>query len=351
MWFSGPKRSPIGIELGRDAVRLLQIEWRREGGEVVASAEVETDPVATPGESPLTSAVAARVRAAIAENGFKGKKCVACVPSDRLIQRHVKVDEIEGQALRDALLFELEDAFPGDAPLVQHLDVGEVVERGERRHEMILLAAGHAQVNALVDFMIGAGLDPIALDAEGCALVRCFLQRRRRSSDADTHTAIVHLGATSTQMTISSGGQPLFMKQLPLGAQQLFEALQQRLELSEADVCIDMRLLADAGDEDLARQVVGALRLQLDTLALELSACLRYHAASRRSQGGVELFLTGQGARIPGLSQALSESLGQPVQRPDPFSNVFTGVVADNRIARRFALWSVPLGLAMRESA
>ncbi len=361
MWFSGAKRSPIGVELGSDAIRLLQIEWRGDVGQVIASAEIETDRTPESADphttTPFTPEVAAAVRKALDENGFRGRKCVGCVPADRLIQRHVKVDEVEGQALRDALLFELEDAFPGDAPMVQHLDVGEVVERGERRHEMILLAAGHQHVNSLVDFMTSAGLDPIALDAEGCALVRCFLPRDRRAesanadSDGEKHTAIVHVGALATQMTITGGGQPLFMKQLPLGATQLFEALQQRLELSESEVCVDMRLLAETGDDDLAKQVVGALRLQLDALALELSACLRYHAASRRSPGGIDLFLSGQGARIPGLADTLSETLGTPVQRPDPFSGAFSGVVADARIARRFALWAVPLGLALRESA
>lgn len=343
--FGRARRSPIGVEIGRHAVRMLQVEWTRDGGRVLASAEVKRD--AGPGGARIVEEeCAAAVRRSLKDGGFKGNLAVVALPSQETILRHVKVDVGEGAALHDALLFELEDAFPGDAPVVQHLEVGEVIERGEKRQELILLAAGLQKVEELLGGLEEAGLETVALDAETCALIRCFMRRRRRETDAETHTAIVHLGEDATLMAITGAGHALFMKQLPLGARQMTDVLEQRLDLTEEDVRYAGQ--SEEASEELAPRVLSALRLQLDSLILELSACLRYHAASRRSPGGLEFVLSGRGASIPGLADALSDALAMSVQRPDPFTLAFSGIESTERLARDYAAWSVPLGLTLR---
>ena len=341
------RRSPIGVEVTRDAVRLLQLEWRADRGRVSACAEVLKPQGDEDAPGFFSPALVAGVRKALRENPFRGRQAVINLPSDQTILRHVKVESTKGQALHDALLFELEDAFPGDTPLVQHLEVGEVMERGERRHELILLAAGQGQINEFVQMLGQAGLEPRAIDAEGCALIRCFTKQRRRNGDRDAHMAIVNLGETATLMTIAGDDAALFMKQLPLGAGQLIETIQKRLDLTREDLRYAVQ--SEGGEEELAEQITSALRLQIDALSVELSACLRYHAASRRSANGVELVLCGVGAAIPGLASVLSESLDMVVHRPDPFSLPYTGVDANPRLAREFGAWSVPLGLALKE--
>lgn len=341
--------SPIGVALDGDAVRMLQLERRGDAMRVIAAAEIARsaeDPIL-----PTSKDVAERVKRALKTAGFRGHRAVVSLPSEHIAVRHVKVDSTETRALHDTLLFELEPSFPGDTPIVQHIDVGEITERGEKRHEVIVLAAGLKPVEDVLGFLECADLEPVALDAESCALVRCFMQRRRRSADADRQTAIVHVGETATTMTITAAGHPMFMKQFPLGATQLFDAIFQRVGLArdEARICPSGERLED--ERDLATHVTQALRLPIDSLALELSACLRYHAASRRAGGALEIFLSGHGAELPGFADALADTLAQPISRPDPFCESFSGVTADRRIAPHFPVWNLPLGLALREVA
>lgn len=343
------RHSPIGICLDGDVIRMLQLVTHGETARVHAACEIEVGD-ADRGEPPWSDALASRIQKARQTGGFHGHRAIVALPSDTLIERHVKVEATEGQARTDALLFELEPSFPGDAPIVQHLDVGEVMERGERRHELIVLAAGLKPVNALLDFLERADLEPIAIDAPGCALIRCFMHRRRRSSDSETQTAILHIGADATLMTITAGGHPMFMKQLPLGSKQLFETISQRLGLARDEV----RCCPGTGVElddaaDFGQELMNALRLHVDSLALELSACLRYHAASRRASSALEILLTGDGAEIPGLSDALAATLDQTISRPDPFSPYYSGVAADRRTGSHFPQWAMCLGLALRE--
>jgi len=351
MRFRRTRRSPIGVEIGPTTIRMIQVEWNGDEGRVAASVELSRRERGDPANAEVSLDDEAKnaIRRALSENEFKGRRAIVALPSRHVIMRHVKVDQTEGQALHDALLFELEDAFPGDAPVVQHLEVGDVMERGETRHELILLAAGLGKVDEVVTGLDEAGLEPIAIDAETCALIRCFMRRRRRQSDSDTHTAIIHLSDQSTLMAITGAGHALFMKQLPLGTAQMFEVLEQRLDLTAEDI----RYAAHdpEASEELAPRVCQALRLQLDSLSLELSACLRYHAASRRSPGGLELVLSGRGSMIPGLADSLSESLAMTVNRPDPFTLAFSGIAAPERLSRDFAAWSVPLGLTLRQES
>lgn len=337
--------SPIGVEVTPSRVRLLQVEWGGDSGRVHASAEVQFD--GTNLEEGIPDPLAGEIQAVLKAEGFVGRRAVVALPSDHMIVRHVKVEPSDDHGLHDALLFELEDAFPGDAAAIQYLDVGEIMERGEVRRELILLAAGVAYVERFAKTLENSGLELLALDAEACALVRTFVRRRRRRDDLERHTAIIHVGETCTLMTIMSDGDALFMKELPLGASHLFATVQQRLGLEREEV--EASADAEAGGE-LSDQVRRAARLPLDQLSLELSACLRYHAASRRSPDGVDLYLSGAGVAIPGIATALADALSFPVNLPDPFAAAFSGVDASPRVGRRFGSWAVPLGLALREA-
>lgn len=349
MLFRRSRHSPIGVSLEGDGIRLLQLEHRGDEAKVHASAAI-LEPANEAGEL-WTPDLAAKVRKTLKSGGFQGHRAVVSVPAAHVVERHVKVDSLEGQALHDQLLFELEPSFPNDVPIVQHLNVGEVMERGEKRHELIVLAASLKAVQSLLGFLESADLEPVALDSEGCALVRCYMQHRRRACDINRQTALVHIGPASTLMTITAGGHPMFMKQLPLGALELIETVRKRLDLAPEEFCICPGGDRVDAERELSEHVAGALRLQLDTLALELSACLRYHAASRRGTGPLDILLTGLGSELPGLANALGEALAQPISRPDPFGAAFSGIPADRTTSAHFPLWSIPLGLALREVA
>ncbi|MBK6940619.1 MAG: pilus assembly protein PilM [Planctomycetes bacterium] len=351
---SWQRRSPIGIDIAHDVTRLLQLESDGLDVRVAAYAEVRAPQAAAnpaapqdAGESPFDApAYANAVKLALRERGFRGKRAVVGLPPGLLIERHVKVDSLEPDPLRDALLYELEDAFPGDAPLIQYLEVGDVMDRGERRHELVLLAAALNPVREVVAFVERCGLEPAAVDVEGVALPRGMLRRRRRSSDAEQHVGIIHVSEHATLLTICGGGRTLFMKALPLGTAQLVAAAAQRLDLTRDEVLAAGR---DPEQEaELAPGIVAALRLPLDSLAMELSACLRYHAASRRSQAGIELFLTGTGAQVPGLSDALAQALESKITRADPFAPAFAAL-SKQGVPRDAFAFGVALGLALHD--
>ncbi len=348
MFFTRTRVSPIGVSLEQNAVRLLQLEHKGSEWRVRASAEIDRGDAEG---APLDRSLAKKIEEALRTNPFVGRRSVVALPSDAIVERHVKVESAEGQALCDQLLFELEPSFPNDVPIVQHLAVGEVQERGERRHELIVLAASLRGVESLLEFLESADLEPIALDAESCAIVRCFMHRRRRKADAERQTAIVHVGQRATWMTITSAMHPMFMKQLPLGAMELLDAASARLGLGRDEIRICPASDRIDEEKELGDHVAQALRLQLDSLALELGSCLRYHAASRRGSGPLEILLVGPGAEIPGVADSLAEALGEPVSRPDPFCAAYSGVPSDRRTATHFPLWCVPLGLALREDA
>lgn len=352
---SWQRRSPIGIDVAHDVTRLLQLESDGPDVRVAAFAEVRaptTGTQAPPKDGEATNPLADpayvdAIKKALGDRGFRGKRAIIGLPQSLLIERHVKVDSLDADPLRDALLYELEDAFPGDAPLIQFLEVGDVMDRGERRHELVLLAAALQPVRDTVAFVERCGLEPAAVDVEGVALPRAMLRRRRRSSDAEQHVGVIHISEHATLLTICGGGRTLFMKALPLGAAQFVAAAAQRLDLTRDEVLAAGRDIEQ--EAELAPGIVAAARLPLDSLAMELSACLRYHAASRRSQHGIELFVTGIGAQVPGLADALGAALETKVTRADPFAPAFASLAKDGAPRDGFA-FGVALGLALRDA-
>lgn len=337
------RRSAIAVQISNNTAQFLQVETRRDSGRVLAFAEVESPRGVASG---YPTEWAETIRRTLKTRGFKGCAAVTCVPAESLLVRHAKVAASEGRDLQDALLFEVEDAFPDDAPMLQSVHVGEVTERGARRQEHILMAVGLHKVERLVEFLAQTGLEVQAVDVEAGALLRSFLRRRRRRSDAEGHMTIVHIGETVTLTIIASTTTALFMKQLPIGMMHLRRELKEKLDLGRDD--IDQAIRDDAIGPELAGPIVQALRLPIDSLVNELAACLRYHAASRRSPVAPELVLCGVGSLLPGFADAVSAGLGQGYSRPDPFTQAYSGIDAHRQLSGVFAAWCVPLGLALR---
>ena len=363
---SSRSRGPIGVDLGTQHVRLLQLA----GGDrprVVAAAQR-----ALPTDKPLTGeayheAVGEALKAMLDRGGFRGRGVISALPAHVMHFKNLRLPKMPPQELAQAVEWEAAERLQlGDTNVeVRYFDAGEVRQGDEVREEVILMAAPTAFTEAHVNTLQRCGLKPIAFDVAPAALARCVGDASDASNlDAPGHV-VVDVGYTSSKVLIVRRGRVLFFKLIDVGGQKLDDMVAEQLGLSRAEAAetrhrqLDAQANEDNGGhealfgagrgEEVQRAMYEAMRPAMADLAREVSLCLRYYSVTFRGERPGHIALTGGEAHQPALSALLAEGTGVEVSALDPLADVALGSwgsVVDAGAGR--AAWTVAAGMARR---
>jgi Tfp pilus assembly PilM family ATPase len=283
---------PLGIDLGSTRIRVAAFERRRDGG--VALAGVATrdvpDGAIVPERIAEIDLVAAIIDDARTELGIPQRRCVLSLPAQAAVLRLMKFPRMSEFERRRAARFEAERFSPWDAKDVATLVRAHWVNRQER-----LVAVGLARSEALharVACARRAGLRVVGVDHDACAVHRAF-------PFAD---AVLDVGLAATTLHTFSPAGPV-SRCLTIGGVDVTLAIGAELSIDAAAAERRKRILGTAGAGESARDSIAAA-------AAEAIAQLRERANVRR------IAMTGNGARLTGLAEAVEASTGAMVDVP-----------------------------------
>src|SRR5580658_5167220 len=150
---------PIGLDLGHDSIKMMQLEIRAGRPSVRAAARAQID---DPGQSYRTVADMLRC------GNFAGRSVIVTVPRELLHIKNLRLPMIPAAELPGAVRFEARNVFPFDIETarVEFLPAGEVRQGAEVRQEVIVMAARDEDIEPYVQTLHNAGLVIESLDAE-----------------------------------------------------------------------------------------------------------------------------------------------------------------------------------------
>lgn len=344
--FRARRCGPIGVDVGTRAVKLVQLT--ADGRAMVEAAREEVSSTAEGDVAARRSAVQEALGRAREGRSFQGRRAVLCLGAGALFVQNLRVPRVAGNELAEVVRQEVESRlpFPGAEAEVRFLEGSEVRHADGVRREVIALACHRPYLDELVRLVESAGLEPVAIDVEPAALLRCYAAQYRRDQDREQRMMLVNLGAGSTVVVIAQGAQALFAKYIDVGGRHLDEAVARRLDLSLHDAAMLRRhhgdRRAENQDPEVARTVADATRPCLDRLTHELSLCIRYHSVTFRGQPLSRLVLGG-GEATAQLAQILATRLDLPCELGDPLRACQRVSVTGRRTQ-----WDVAMGLALR---
>ncbi|MCL6504227.1 MAG: type IV pilus assembly protein PilM [Pirellulales bacterium] len=345
-WFRSRRCGPIGVDLGTRAVKLVQLS--ADGSAMIESAREEINAAENGDASARRAAVTQALRRAREGRAFQGRRAVLCVGAGKLFVQNLRVPRVPAGELEQVVRQEVEGRlpFPGPEAEVRFLEGCEVRHVDGLRREVIAMACHRAYLDELLHMVEEAGLEPVAIDVEPAALLRCYAAQYRRDQDREQRMMLVNMGASSTGVVIAQGRQAIFAKYVDVGGRHLDEAVAQSLDLPLHEAAALRRhhgdRRAENQDPEVARTVTDATRLCLDRLTHELSLCIRYYSVTFRGQPLARLVLGGGEATVQ-LAQMLAARLDLPCELGDPLR-------ACQRVAAvgRRTQWDVAMGLALR---
>jgi type IV pilus assembly protein PilM len=360
--FSRAQIHPIGVDIGADSVTLLQLESADQTISAFAGARQSlSKPAPAEPFTERTAAAADVIRHMLRQHPFSGRKIVAALPRQIVQVKNLRLPSMPMDEVRSAIEFEVKSIFPFDPKdaHIQFLHAGEVRQGTETKQEVIVIAASREDVDAFVCQVHRSGAVIASLDFEAAAIYRSVERFIRRREDEQEVNVLVDVGGARTQVVIGRGQNISFFKAIEIGGQHLHEAVARRLGISVDEAYALRRrlsnsenalsMLPDASPSDPVRQAVfDAGRSVMESLAAEVSLCLRYHSVTFRGHRPTKVRVVGDEACDPQLIAVFNSGLQIPAAPARPLHSVDTSRLraADRR--GHMSEWNTAFGLGLK---
>jgi len=349
---------PIGMDLGLDSIKMLQLEVAGESLSVVAAAKQSLPEELRQQPEQRAAATMDLLRGMLRSGSFVGRRVVACLPREIVHVKNLRLPMMPPAEVESAVQYEVRHIFPfePEEATVQYLCAGEVRQGSDTKLEVIAVAARQQEIDGFVEQLHQAGCVIESLDFEPCALYRGVERFIRRREDETEVNALLDVGLRRSQVVIGRGREISFYKAIEIGAQDFHSAVARKLGIKVEEARAVRRRLVEGGGEtdeqgktDPVRQAVyDATRSTIEDLAREVSLCLRYHSVTFRGHRPSKLRVLGGEAGDPQLVAILTSALPIPVQASRPLASVNTSRMRQSDRQGHLGEWAVAFGAGLK---
>lgn len=346
--YTRTKRSAIGVDIGLRSIKAVQLEQRGKAYRVIAGLTLPRDPATA-----LTAALLDQLVEAMDRLQFRGSEIVlACPPA----QLHSAIFELP-PAAGGAPLEKLAETELRRACQLDDQDIEMTwwdlpgSNRTNAATSVMAVGAARSATETIAELFEKSGLNVVAIDTIPCALARATAPVA-----GDAMTIACDLGAECATVLLARNGQVIYQRMISeIGTDVLVRRVVDELRLGEPEArCVIEQLgITDAGANHAASLSPRRSRLReivqnhIDSVGQEVEISLGY-AAHKYAQLPVgNIYLTGGGSRIAGLTETLGRGLkiGASVATPSLFS---AGPVYLNEVMQS-PRHVIAAGLAMNE--
>lgn len=340
----GRKKSSVGLDIGSGFIKLVEVDHSGDQPEVVRVAMRALLPDAiVEGEIMDPGLVADTIRGLVLESGLKEKHVVTAVGGHDVIIKKIEMDRMKESDAREVIRWEAEQHVPFDIKSVE-LDFQILDPDAEGlQMQVLLVAAKRELVDNKVSLLLDAGLSPTVIDVDAFALHNAFEFNFPEAMEGIV--ALVNIGHEMTNVNILEDGIPILTRDIPFGSRRVREDLQRErgMTAEEAEEVVQGQRTMD----DIARFVQGAA----DEVAVGVERAAAFLMTQQAGAGLGRLYLSGGGARLPGMPDALGRRMGVETQLVNPFERVpvTPDAPVDLNLDQAAPMLLLPLGLALRK--
>ncbi len=339
----GRNRTSIGLDIGSGFVKVVEVDHSGDQPEVtrVVMRALLPDAIVE-GEIMDYGLISDTVRGLFQELNLKNADVVTAVGGHDVIIKKIQMDRMKETEAREVIRWEAEQHVPFDIKSVE-LDFQVLNPHGEGlQMDVLLVAAKRELVDNKVGLLQDAGVNPVIIDVDAFALHNAF---EHNYPDAmEGIIALVNVGHETTNVNILEDGVPILTRDIPFGSRRIREDLQRErgLTAEQAEDVVQARETVD----DLVRFVESSA----DEVAVGIERASAFLMTRDDGEALGKIFLSGGGARIPGMGDALARRMNVETHLVNPFERVPVRPDASGEISIDEAapMLLLPLGLALR---
>ena len=353
--FLNKKARPIGLDIGHNDIRMIQLADGDDDLHVVAAEKVRLDPELGDDDKKRRKFIVSAISEILVKSGFRGRNVVSCLPNEVLKIKSLRLDTTSDEQIKTLMEEELAQKFDLD-PLndeVRYIRAGNVYHGNETKSEIIFFGTEKENIVRHITLLEEAGLRPVAIDIVPLALFRTFQTSLRRQEDEQLISLLLDVGTVFTTAIIGRGKRITFVKQIPIAGYHFNEQVASKLGISVNEATM-LRLKiknsnADAIDASTRQTVADAMNQVIEKLVKEISLCVQYYSVTFRGERPAEAVFAGGEAYETMLLDTLKRHLGVEIKVAQPlrgFDLTKTHLASDGKDT--LCEWAVAVGLAMK---
>ncbi|MBE0500145.1 MAG: type IV pilus assembly protein PilM [Desulfuromonadales bacterium] len=348
MFFGSQKKDIIGVDIGSNSVKLVQLHETKGVYHLTALgvAPLPSDAIVD-GAIMDSSAVVEVIDNLYKSLKLKTKNVATSISGHSVIIRKIKLPIMTEEEMEASIQWEAEQYIPFEISEV-NLDFQILGPDAKDTSQMnvVLVAAKKDFVNDYISVFSECGLTPIVLDIDCFAMENAF--EVNSQIDSQGVIALVNMGASSINMNVLKDGASIFTRDITVGGNMVNEELQKRLGLSAEDA--EALKLGGTVDGIQRSAVDEVIREAMESLVQEVQRSLDFFSATASDDKIQAVYITGGVSRNPLAKELLSERLALPVDVLGAFGQV---VIDEKNFDLEYIdaigpLMSVAVGLAMR---
>lgn len=350
-WILRTKHEPqIGIDISSACVKLLELSYSK-GQFCVESFAILPFPPGVIDDKQIKDfdAAANVIFQTTCKSRSESRSAAVAIFDSSVMTKVIQMsadmseDELEYQSLIEAERFV---PYPLEEVNVD-FDVLGPCQNSPEFVNVLVVASRSENVMMRVELLAKAGLDVHAVDVDSFATARasrlCISRLPNRGQNQTV--AIFDIGAQITSFTVMHNGLIIFTREEIFGGNRLTLDIQRHYGLSYAEAGIAKK--TGKLPEDYVTEVLNPF---IETVVIQLRRSLQFFYSSSDKDSVQHILLCGGTVMLPGLPEAIQNSLGIPTTIANPFVGMqFAPTVNVQNIEKDGSSLMVACGLALRE--
>jgi type IV pilus assembly protein PilM len=319
--FRKPK-TVVGLDIGSSAVKAVELKAAAKGAYKVVAFASEPIPPDTIVDGAIVDgvAVADAIKRLFDTKRFKARDVVVSLSGNAVIVKKIALPVMTEAELDESIHWEAEQYIPFD---IQDVNLDYQIleaapgEGGKQTMDVLLVAAKRDKIAEYTGAIAQAGKNPVVVDIDAFAVQNCYEVNYGLDGGV---TVLLNVGASAINVNIIAGEQSLFTRDISLGGNAFTDAVQREFGLA-----FDVAEQAKKGqpvDGVAFDDVRPVLRTMSEAVVLEIQKTFDFFKATTSQDRIDRIVLCGGGSRVDGLTEALEERFGAPVEYLDPFKTV-----------------------------
>ena len=350
MFFSKSKNL-IGLDIGSSAVKAVELKdlGKGKGYQLLNIAVEPLSPEAIVDGAIMDSGlVIETIQKALTTRRMKGADVAIALSGHSVIIKKISIPATSEEELAEVIPWEAEQYIPFD---VEDVNLAYQVLRGadggEGNMDVLLVAAKKDKINDYTSVVSQAGRNPMLVDVDVFALQNCY--EMNYDSEAEIGTALVNIGANTTNVAILKGTTSIFWRDISVGGNHYNDAIRKELSLSFEQA--ESLKRGEEVDGIPVENVTPILTSVNDYVGTEIQKTIDFFKNTTPGESIEKLVIAGGSSRVPHLREALAERFGVPVEPLNPFNRVHVGKgIAPEEVEDMSASVTVAVGLASRRT-
>ncbi len=337
------KKTTVGLDIGSGFVKIVEVDRSGDQPEVsrVAIRPLLPDAIVE-GEVMDPGLVADTIKSLFQDVGIKTREVVTAVGGHDVIIKKIEMDRMKVADAREVIRWEAEQHVPFDIKSVElDFQILNPLEEGLEM-EVLLVAAKKELVENKVALLADAGLTPSVIDVDAFALHNAFEHNYPEAMEGIV--ALVNVGHETTNVNILEEGVPLLTRDIPFGSRRVREDLQRErgLTAEQAEEVVQ-------GRDDLP-DFETFVAQSTDEVAVGIERASAFLMTRQSGEGLGRVYVSGGGARIPGMTEGLASRMNVETYQVNPFERtpVRPGAAVNLSLEEASPMLLLPLGLALR---